>query len=136
MQHEAVELLLCLALVLVLSQHRALYKDLLPHLHQSAFRLKSNSRCFEHGADSKCSAGVVLSAVRSFFDFFSCATLDPPFSSFPAEPGASALARSRLKPSIDWRGFRQMVLMTLGAFREGKRINHVASETRQTIHLL
>ncbi|XP_038550696.1 telomerase reverse transcriptase [Micropterus salmoides] len=33
-QYEAVELLFCLSFVLVLSQHRPLYKDLLPHLHK------------------------------------------------------------------------------------------------------
>ncbi|XP_076610261.1 telomerase reverse transcriptase [Chaetodon auriga] len=33
-QYEAVELLFCLSFLLVLSQHRALYKDLLPHLHK------------------------------------------------------------------------------------------------------
>ncbi|XP_071355538.1 telomerase reverse transcriptase [Trachinotus anak] len=34
MQYEAVELLFCLSFLLVLSQHRPLYKDLLPHLHK------------------------------------------------------------------------------------------------------
>uniref|UniRef100_A0A3Q3RT35 Telomerase reverse transcriptase n=1 Tax=Mastacembelus armatus TaxID=205130 RepID=A0A3Q3RT35_9TELE len=34
LQYEAVELLFCLSFVLVLSQHRAFYKDLLPHLHK------------------------------------------------------------------------------------------------------
>ncbi|XP_075868222.1 telomerase reverse transcriptase isoform X2 [Nelusetta ayraudi] len=34
LQYEAVELLLCLSFLLVLSQHRHLYKDLLPHLHK------------------------------------------------------------------------------------------------------
>ncbi|XP_069032065.1 telomerase reverse transcriptase [Embiotoca jacksoni] len=33
-QFEAVELLFCLSFLLVLSQHRPLYKDLLPHLHK------------------------------------------------------------------------------------------------------
>ncbi|XP_070702336.1 telomerase reverse transcriptase [Pempheris klunzingeri] len=33
-QYEAVELLFCLSFLLVLSQHRPLYKDLLPHLHK------------------------------------------------------------------------------------------------------
>ncbi|KAM4539818.1 telomerase reverse transcriptase [Odontesthes bonariensis] len=34
MQYEAVELLFCLSFLLVLSQHRPLYKDLLTHLHK------------------------------------------------------------------------------------------------------
>ncbi|TDH04403.1 hypothetical protein EPR50_G00151130 [Perca flavescens] len=34
MQYEAVELLFCLSFLLVLSQHRPLYKDLLPYLHK------------------------------------------------------------------------------------------------------
>ncbi|XP_078123814.1 telomerase reverse transcriptase isoform X1 [Sander vitreus] len=34
MQYEAVELLFCLSFLLVLSQHRPLYKDLLPNLHK------------------------------------------------------------------------------------------------------
>uniref|UniRef100_A0A665T7W5 Telomerase reverse transcriptase n=1 Tax=Echeneis naucrates TaxID=173247 RepID=A0A665T7W5_ECHNA len=33
-QYEAVELLFCLSFLVVLSQHRPLYKDLLPHLHK------------------------------------------------------------------------------------------------------
>ncbi|XP_049891569.1 telomerase reverse transcriptase-like isoform X2 [Epinephelus moara] len=33
-QYEAVELLFCLSFLLVMSQHRPLYKDLLPHLHK------------------------------------------------------------------------------------------------------
>ncbi|XP_056254520.1 telomerase reverse transcriptase isoform X2 [Seriola aureovittata] len=33
-QYEAVELLFCLSFLLVLSQHRPLYKDLIPHLHK------------------------------------------------------------------------------------------------------
>uniref|UniRef100_A0A672YP60 Telomerase reverse transcriptase n=1 Tax=Sphaeramia orbicularis TaxID=375764 RepID=A0A672YP60_9TELE len=33
-QYEAVELLFCLSFLLVLSQHRRFYKDLIPHLHQ------------------------------------------------------------------------------------------------------
>ncbi|XP_037549563.1 telomerase reverse transcriptase [Nematolebias whitei] len=36
-QFEAVELLFCLSFLLVLSKHRSLYKDLLPHLHKRAF---------------------------------------------------------------------------------------------------
>lgn len=34
-QYEAVELLFCLSFLLVLSQHRSLYKDVLPQLQQS-----------------------------------------------------------------------------------------------------
>ncbi|XP_029022651.1 telomerase reverse transcriptase isoform X2 [Betta splendens] len=34
LQYEAVELIFCLSFLLVLSQHRPLYKDLLPHLHK------------------------------------------------------------------------------------------------------
>ncbi|AWP04921.1 Telomerase reverse transcriptase [Scophthalmus maximus] len=41
-QYEAVELIFCLSFVLVLSQHRPLYKDLLPHLHK---RKRSLERC-------------------------------------------------------------------------------------------
>lgn len=36
-QYEAVELIFCLSFVLVLSQHRPLYKDLLPHLHKRMY---------------------------------------------------------------------------------------------------
>lgn len=43
MQYEAVELLLCLSFLIVLSKHRALYKDLLPQLHQSAYGLQAGS---------------------------------------------------------------------------------------------
>ncbi|XP_074469648.1 telomerase reverse transcriptase [Sebastes fasciatus] len=39
-QYEAVELLFCLSFLLVLSQHRPLYKDLLPHLHKRKRRLE------------------------------------------------------------------------------------------------
>ncbi|XP_034747661.1 telomerase reverse transcriptase isoform X2 [Etheostoma cragini] len=42
MQYEAVELLFCLSFLLVLSQHRPLYKDLLPYLHK---RKRSLERC-------------------------------------------------------------------------------------------
>ncbi|XP_042291450.1 telomerase reverse transcriptase [Thunnus maccoyii] len=41
-QYEAVELLFCLSFLLVLSQHRSHYKDLLPHLHK---RKRSLERC-------------------------------------------------------------------------------------------
>lgn len=43
MQYEAVKLLLCLSFLLVLSKHRALYKDLLPHLHRSAYGVEAGS---------------------------------------------------------------------------------------------
>lgn len=43
MQFEAVELLLCLSFLSVLSKHRALYRDLLPHLHQSAYGLEAGN---------------------------------------------------------------------------------------------
>uniref|UniRef100_A0A671U9N2 Telomerase reverse transcriptase n=1 Tax=Sparus aurata TaxID=8175 RepID=A0A671U9N2_SPAAU len=36
-QYEAVELLFCLSFLLVLSQHRPFYKDLLPHLHKRMY---------------------------------------------------------------------------------------------------
>lgn len=36
-QYEAVKLLFCLSFLLVLSQHRSCYKDLLPHLHKRMY---------------------------------------------------------------------------------------------------
>lgn len=36
-QYEAVELLFCLSFLLVLSKHRPLYKELLPHLHKRMY---------------------------------------------------------------------------------------------------
>lgn len=36
-QYEAVELIFCLSFLLVLSQHRPLYKDLLPRLHKRTY---------------------------------------------------------------------------------------------------
>lgn len=41
-QFEAVELLFCLSFLLVLSQHRRFYKDLIPRLHQ---KKRSLERC-------------------------------------------------------------------------------------------
>lgn len=40
LQYEAVELLFCLSFLLVLSQYRLLYKDLLPHLHKRTYSQK------------------------------------------------------------------------------------------------
>ncbi|XP_038164972.1 telomerase reverse transcriptase isoform X2 [Cyprinodon tularosa] len=40
MQYEAVELIFCLSFLLVLSQHRRLYRDLLTHLHKRKRRLE------------------------------------------------------------------------------------------------
>lgn len=40
-QYEAVELLFCLSFLLVLSQHRPLYRDLLPHLHKRMHPLEA-----------------------------------------------------------------------------------------------
>lgn len=37
LQYEAVELIFCLSFLLVLSQHRPLYKDLLSHLHKRMY---------------------------------------------------------------------------------------------------
>lgn len=37
MQYEAVELLFCLSFLLVLSQHRPLYKDLITHLYKRMY---------------------------------------------------------------------------------------------------
>lgn len=52
MQYEAVELLLCLSILLVLSQHRHLYKDLLPHLHKSVYVLEAGSILWQNDTDT------------------------------------------------------------------------------------
>lgn len=52
MQYEAVELLLCLSFLLVLSQHRHLYKDLLRHLHKSAYGLQVGSILWQKDIDT------------------------------------------------------------------------------------
>lgn len=43
-QYEAVELLFCLSFLIVLSQHRPLYRDLLPHLHKRMYQLEAKQQ--------------------------------------------------------------------------------------------
>lgn len=49
MQYEAVELLFCLSFLLVLSQHRPLYKDLLPYLHKRMYPQETHTQQYHTG---------------------------------------------------------------------------------------